>query len=128
MSYLCVAVGAGLGGILRYWMSGVAARLGPETFPLGTMIINVLGSTFIGFFAAWTGPQGRVLVAQNTRLFVMTGICGGFTTFSSFSLESLRLMQDREWGLATLNVLGSVVLCLVGVWLGNQLATGLNQR
>lgn len=114
--------------MLRYWVSGVVARLGPDTFPLGTMVINITGSMFIGFFAALTGPQGRLLVSQNTRLFVMTGICGGYTTFSSFSLESLRLMQDRQWGLAALNVLGSVVLCLIGVWLGNQLASSWNQR
>jgi CrcB protein len=114
--------------MLRYWVSGMVARFGPDTFPLGTMLINISGSMFIGFFAALTGPQGRLLVAQNTRLFVMTGICGGFTTFSSFSLETLRLMQDRQWGLATVNVLGSVALCLFGVWLGNQLAAVLNQR
>lgn len=128
MSYIWIAVGAGLGGMLRYWVSGMVARFGPDTFPLGTMLINISGSMFIGFFAALTGPQGRLLVAQNTRLFVMTGICGGFTTFSSFSLETLRLMQDRQWGLATVNVLGSVALCLLGVWLGNQLAAVLNQR
>ncbi|MGC4049574.1 MAG: fluoride efflux transporter CrcB [Paludibaculum sp.] len=128
MSYIWIAVGAGLGGMLRYWVSGMVARFGPDTFPLGTMLINISGSMFIGFFAALTGPQGRLLVAPNARLFVMTGICGGYTTFSSFSLETLRLMQDRQWGLATANVLGSVALCLLGVWLGNQLAAVMNQR
>jgi fluoride exporter len=128
VSYIWIALGAGLGGVLRYWCSGVAARLGAETFPWGTLFINVLGSSFIGFFATFSGPEGRALVAPNTRLFVMTGVCGGYTTFSTFSLETLRLMQDREWGYAALNVAASVGLCLLGVWLGHQLATSLNQR
>lgn len=128
MTYLWIAIGAGLGGVLRYWCSGMAVRLGADTFPWGTMFINVLGSSFIGFFAALTGPQGRLLVSPDARLFVMTGICGGFTTFSTFSLETLRLMQDRQWGAAAWNVGLSVALCLFGVWLGHQLASGWNQR
>lgn len=121
-------MGAALGGALRYWVSGWAARPGAETFPWGTMLVNVTGSLLIGFFAAWTGPEGRVMVTPQTRLLVMTGVCGGYTTFSTFSLETLRLMQDREWGFAAMNVAGSVVLCLAGVWAGHWLANGLNQR
>jgi CrcB protein len=128
VNYAWIALGAALGGMLRYWCSGVAARLGAEAFPWGTLFINAAGSTFIGFFAAFTGPDGRLLVQPNTRLFVMTGICGGFTTFSTFSLETLRLMQDREWAYASLNIALSLALCLLGVWLGHQLATVLNQR
>ncbi len=128
MTYLYIALGAGLGGVLRYWCSGMAVRLGADTFPWGTMFINVAGSTFIGFFAAITGVQGRLLVPPNARLFVMTGICGGFTTFSTFSLETLRLMQDRQWGAAAANIALSVGLCLLGVWLGHQLAGLGNQR
>jgi len=126
--YLWVAAGAALGGVLRYWCSGVAARLGAETFPWGTLFINVTGSMFIGFFAAFSGPEGRLVVAPGPRLFVMTGICGGYTTFSTFSLETLRLLQDREWGYATLNISTSIVLCLLGVWLGHQIAVAMNQR
>ncbi|MBI5083230.1 MAG: fluoride efflux transporter CrcB [Acidobacteria bacterium] len=128
MNSLWIALGAGLGGVLRYWCGGAAARLGAETFPWGTMFINVAGSAFIGFFATLTGDEGRLLVSPSVRLFVMTGICGGFTTFSTFSLETLRLMQDREWGYAALNAAGSLGLCLLGVWLGHQLAGMLNQR
>lgn len=128
MSYIWIAVGAGLGGALRYWCSGMAVRLGADTFPWGTLFINVFGSAFIGFFASMAGPEGRWLISPNTRLFVMTGICGGFTTFSTFSLETLRLMQDRQWGATAWNVSLSVGLCLLGVWLGHQLATGWNQR
>lgn len=90
MSYLWIAIGAGLGGALRHWCSGAAVWLGAETFPWGTLFINVFGSAFIGFFAAMSGLEGRWLVSPNIRLFVMTGICGGFTTFSTFSLETLR--------------------------------------
>ncbi len=128
MSYLWVAIGAGFGGVLRYWCSGVAVRLGAETFPWGTLFINVAGSAFIGWFAAMSGPDGRWLIPANTRLLVMTGLCGGFTTFSTFSLETLRLIEDRQWGPAAWNVSLSVGLCLAGVWLGNRLANGWDQR
>jgi len=128
VNYLWVAAGAALGGVLRYWCSGIAARLGAETFPWGTLFINVSGSMFIGFFATFSGPEGRLIVAPGARLFVMTGICGGYTTFSTFSFETLRLLQDREWGYAALNISASVALCLVGVWLGHQLAASFNQR
>jgi len=74
--YFWIAVGSALGGVARYWLSGVAARLFGETFPWGTIIINVSGSFVIGFFATLTGPDGRVLVGSTTRQFVMVGICG----------------------------------------------------
>lgn len=128
MSYLWVALGAALGGIMRYWVSGVAARLGAETFPWGTLFINVSGSLFLGFFATLTGPEGRAIVQPGTRLFVMTGVCGGFTTFSTFSLETLRLAQDSEWGYAGLNAGLSLILCLAGVWAGHLLAVAINER
>jgi len=128
VSYLWIALGAGLGGVLRYAVSGAAVRLGAVSFPYGTLFINVAGSAFIGFFAALSGPDGRLLVAPNTRLFVMTGICGGFTTFSTFSLETLRLLQDRQYAAAASNISASIALCLLGVWAGHQLALYLNQR
>ena len=106
----------------------MAARLGAETFPWGTLFVNVSGSAFIGFFATLTGPDGRALVAPHLRMFVMTGICGGFTTFSTFSLETLRLLEDRQWGYASLNIAASLGLCLLGAWLGHLLAASLNQR
>ncbi len=86
-SYFWIAVGSALGGVSRYWASGVAARLMGETFPWGTLVINVLGSFIIGFFATLTGPDGRVYASAIARQFVMIGVCGGFTTFSSFSLH-----------------------------------------
>jgi CrcB protein len=127
-SWIAVACGAAVGGVLRY---GVALWFGERFgsgFPWGTMVINVTGSAFIGFFGELSGPEGRLLVTPQVRLLVMTGLCGGYTTFSTFSLETLRLTQDRQWGAAAFNAVGSVVLCLAGVWLGHLLANALNPR
>ena len=89
--------------------------------------MNVTGSFIIGFFATLTAPDGRVLASPETRQFVMTGICGGYTTFSSFSLQTLNLARDEEWLYAGGNIVGSVVLCLLFVWLGHIAAVALNQ-
>src|SRR4026207_2017991 len=99
-AYLWIAVGSALGGVARYWCSGVAARFMGETFPWGTIIVNVVGCFIIGVFATLTGPDGRVFADTLTRQFVMIGILGGYTTFSSFSLQTLSLVQDGEWRLA----------------------------
>lgn len=126
-SYLWIAIGSALGGIARYWCSGfVATRFG-ETFPWGTIIVNISGSFVIGFFATLTGPDGRLLVPSTTRQFVMVGLCGGYTTFSSFSLQTLTLAQDGQWFEAGANITLSVVLCLFAVWLGHIAAATLNQ-
>lgn len=127
VTYLWVAVGAAIGGVGRYWLSGVVADWIGETFPWGTLVINVTGSFVIGFFGALTGPDGRVLVSTNLRQFVMVGICGGYTTFSSFSLQTLNLARDGEFLYAGGNITLSVVLCLIAVWLGYIAATSLNQ-
>jgi CrcB protein len=122
MNYFWVALGSAVGGMARYWCSGIAARLVGEAFPVGTLIVNVLGSFVIGVFATLTGPDGPFLVPSAARIFVMFGICGGYTTFSSFSIQTLALWNDGEWLLAGANILGSVVLCLGAVWLGQALA------
>ncbi len=127
LMYLTVALGGGLGTVARYFLSGVVAHAFGETFPWGTLIVNVTGSFVIGFFGTLTGPDGRMLVGGTTRQFVIVGICGGFTTFSSFSLQTLNLMSDGEWLQASGNVVGSVALCLFFVWLGSVLASMLNQ-
>lgn len=125
--YIWIAVGGALGSVARYWMTGVAARLFGETFPWGTLLINILGSFVIGFFVALTSPEGgRYVVDPNMRAFVTVGICGGFTTFSAFSLQTLVLMQEGEWLHAGGYVVGSVMLCLVAVWLAYILATQLS--
>jgi fluoride exporter len=124
--YIWIAIGSALGGMARYWCSGVAARLIGETFPWGTLIVNVAGSLIIGFFATLTGPDGRIFVGSVARQFVMIGILGGYTTFSSFSLQTLELLHDGEWLRAGGNIIASVLLCLFAVWLGHVLAAGLN--
>jgi CrcB protein len=124
--YFWIALGSAIGGVARYWCSGVAARLIGETFPWGTLIVNVVGSFIIGFFATLTGPDGRVFAGTTARQFVMVGLCGGYTTFSSFSLQTLNLVSDGEWLQAGFNIAGSVVLCLLAVWLGHIAAMALN--
>ena len=126
MLYLLIALGGALGSVARFALSGFVANHFGTTFPWGTFIINVTGSFVIGFFATLTGPEGRVFASGNARQFFMTGICGGYTTFSSFSLQTLSLANDGEWLPAGANVVLSVVSCLVAVWLGQAAAAWLN--
>jgi CrcB protein len=126
VSYIWIALGGAIGTAGRYWLSGVIARSFGETFPWGTLIINVTGSFVIGFFAALTGPDGRLFVSSNARQFVMIGMCGGYTTFSSFSLQTLNLMNNGEWCRAVGNIGASVALCLIAVWAGAVLAGSIN--
>jgi CrcB protein len=125
-SYFWIAIGSAIGGVARYWCSGVAARLVGETFPWGTIVVNITGSFIIGFFATLTGPDGRVYVGSMGRQFVMIGICGGYTTFSSFSLQTLNLANDGEWFRAGANIVVSVVCCLFAVWIGHLAAASMN--
>ena len=110
----------------RYWCSGVAARLIGETFPWGTIIVNIVGSFIIGFFATLTGPDGRIFADTLTRQFVMIGFCGGYTTFSSFSLQTLNLVQDGEWLLAGANIASVGACALSQCGLGFVLAASIN--
>ncbi len=127
MMYLWVTLGSALGGLARYWVSGLVASHYGETFPWGTIAVNVTGCFVIGFFATLSGPDGRLLAPSSMRQFVMTGICGGYTTFSSFGLQTLNLARDGEWSFAGANVALSVVLCLFAVYAGNVAAALLNQ-
>ena len=126
VAYLWVATGGALGSVGRYWLSGMVATRVGETFPWGTLAVNVSGSLVIGILSALAAPEGRWPVSPEFRLFMMIGVCGGYTTFSSFSLQTLNLLRDGEWFYAIGNVLLSVVLCLVGVWLGYLLGAFLN--
>jgi len=120
LTYLWIAIGGALGSVGRYWLSGLVANRYGETFPWGTLLVNVSGSFIIGFFGAVASaegklnPQSRIFATQ----FFMYGICGGYTTFSSFSLQTLKLVRDGEWLYAGSNVMLSVALCMVAVWFG----------
>jgi CrcB protein len=126
--YAAVALGSMLGGVLR-WLAGVVVHdhFGAVGFPWATLFVNVTGSFAIGFYAALTGPDGRGRASPGQRQFVMTGVCGGYTTFSIFSLETLRLMQSGDLRAAGLNVGISVVAWLAAVWFGYALATRLSR-
>lgn len=124
---VAVAAGSALGGVARYALSGVVARSVGESFPWGTLVVNVLGSFLIGVVATLTGPDGRLLASPVTRQFWLIGIFGGFTTFSAFSLQTLALAQDGEWLRASGNVALSVGLCLGFVWLGAAIASWVNR-
>lgn len=120
-AYLAVALGSGLGGLARWGLSlALLADMGEGLF-LGTLAVNILGSALIGFYASLIGPQGCVVVGAWQRHFVMTGICGGFTTFSLFSLESLYLLLDGELIVGSGLIALSVLLWMVSVWGGHHL-------
>lgn len=127
-SYVVIAIGGALGSMARFWASGAIAQRFGETFPLGTLIVNITGSFVLGFLAAITGPDGRILASPTLRQFLMIGLCGGYTTFSSFSLQTLALAREGEWLFAGLNCLLSFACCLFAVWLGDYLAIHLNHH
>jgi CrcB protein len=124
--YLLIALGGALGSVARHWLTeSVTARLdGP--FPWGTFLVNLTGCLAIGFFASAAGSGGRPFATTEARAFFMIGVCGGYTTFSAFSLQTVNLLRLGDWPRAAAYVIGSVVLCLVGVWLGHLLAHALN--
>src|SRR4051794_29642186 len=105
MPYLWICLGSALGGGCRYWVSGAIAQRFGDAFPLGTMVVNITGCFLIGLLAACTDPGGRLVIGPAARQFLMVGVMGGYTTFSSFSLQTLSLVQQGEWLHATANVL-----------------------
>jgi CrcB protein len=120
IAYLWVALGGALGSVARFWVNGLISEKFGATFPWGTLVINITGSFVIGVIGALAIPEGRMdsPSRQFATQFLMIGVCGGYTTFSSFSLQTLNLLRDREWLYAGGNVLLSVVLCMIAVWLG----------
>lgn len=126
MIYLWVFLGSALGGMARYWVSGAVARRVGEAFPWGTIIINISGSFLIVFFGTLATQQGSLPVSPDMRTFVMVGFCGGYTTVSSFAIQTLNLARDAERLRAAANVLISIVFCLIAAWLGFVAGMALN--
>jgi len=116
MLYLIVFVGAGIGGALRHGVNVASARLFGPSFPYGTLIVNVAGSFLIGLLAGYFAY--RPGIPQHARLFLTTGILGGFTTFSTFSLDAAVLMERHAYGLAVGYVAGSIAAGLAALFLG----------
>ena len=127
LTYIVIALGGAIGSVARYAASGTIARSASEVFPWGTLFCNVTGCFVIGLFAMLTGPDGRILVPPDFRQFFMVGVCGGYTTFSSFSLQTLALVRDGDMVRAGANVVVSLLLCLIGVWLGAVAGATVNQ-
>lgn len=119
--YLWIIIGGALGTAARYWMTAAVASVTGPAFPWGTLLINIIGSFVIGLFDSLTDAGSSLSSMPEVKTLVMVGICGGFTTFSSFNLQTLELMRAREFVRAGAYVLASVLLCLVAVWLGTLL-------
>jgi CrcB protein len=121
-TYLAVMAGGALGVAARMFLSNWVAQHAGETFPWGTLVVNVLGCFVIGIFAGLAGPFGNIMISPLTRQVVMIGVLGGFTTFSSFSLQTLTLLSNGQYLYAGANVGLSVVVCLAATWAGLTLA------
>ena len=117
-AWFAVAIGGAMGSLARFWLTDAMAQLTGTKFPWGTLLINVTGAMVIGVVAALTLIPGRSALHPDMRLFLMTGLCGGFTTFSAFSLQTLDLLQAGALGSALGYIAGSVLLCLLAVWGG----------
>jgi CrcB protein len=124
-SYGWIALGSAIGGMGRYWFAQVVARRLGEAFPWGTLVVNVSGAFVIGFVDGLVAPGGAMVVNAPARLFIMAGLCGGYTTFSAFSLQTLDLAREGHWRRAGGNVGASVAACLAAVWLGRAAAVAL---
>ena len=126
-AYLWIALGSAIGGAARYGVGTAALDWLGHGFPWGTLFINVTGSFAIGFFNTLTEPEGRFFVPARWRQFFMIGICGGYTTFSAFSLETVELVEHGRALAAASYGCASMALCLTAVWAGHTLAASLNR-
>ena len=126
-SYISVILGSMLGAVARFLVSVLSVGQFGDGFPWGTLFVNVTGSFAIGFYAALTGPDGRLFVSVRQRLFVMVGFCGGYTTFSAFSLETLRLGQSGNIQTALAYIFVSIMTWLISVWIGHALGARVNR-
>jgi CrcB protein len=118
-NYFFVFVGGGIGAALRYWLSGVIPRYAGTDFPYGILTVNILGCFLIGF--VMTALEDRFIITPALRIFLTIGILGGFTTFSTFSYETISMLKDTEMMKAALYVTGTVLMCLAGTYAGSTL-------
>lgn len=125
--YAAVGVGSALGALARFLCTVAMVALLGSAFPWGTLTVNVLGSFLIGLYASLSEPDGRLLAGPAQRQFVMAGFCGGFTTFSIFSLETLLLVERQAFAVAWLYVAASISLWLISVWIGYRIGAKLNR-
>lgn len=117
-AWIAVAVGGAMGSVARFWLTGAMTALTGPRFPWGTLLINVVGSMVIGLVAGLTLTPARVGMHPDIRIFLMTGVCGGFTTFSAFSLQTLELLRAGDAGPAFGYAISSVVLCVIATYCG----------
>lgn len=125
--FLLVGLGAALGGMARFGCAGLAARLFGLAFPWGTLFVNVTGSLLAGLISAWIVTDRRLL-ESGLRPFLLIGICGGFTTFSTFSLETIQLVRDGFPARAFANALVSLILCLAAAFAGLMMGSAWMKR
>ncbi len=121
--FLAISIAAIAGANFRYLLSRLAAREFGPVFPVGTLVINILGSFIVGFFVIWTSE--RVLMDPRWRLLVVVGFCGSFTTFSSYAFETMAYFEQGQWGMMLTNVLSNNLFCLGGALAGMALARAL---
>ncbi len=117
-AWVAVAVGGAMGSMARFWLAGAMTELTGPRFPWGTLLINILGSFAIGLVGGLTLTPDRIGLHPDIRIFLMTGVCGGFTTFSAFSLQTVELVQAGQIGPAFGYAIGSLLLCLIATWAG----------
>lgn len=121
MNLTAAVIGSAVGGTARYWVSGMTHRWLGERFPWGTLAVNVTGAILVGILAALVSRGAPLVSAVEAQKLLIVGVCGSYTTVSSFALQTLALARDGQWRLALANIFASLGFCLLGVWLGLRL-------